>query len=186
MKTFKSKPRLTLITLLFISSIAVLSSCTKNNDNNSVPPAHVMVVNTVSGSAAQDLYLNNAKITSSAVVYGQSSEYIATKPGTDNAQFFTSGSQTVNTSFSLSLSPGKYYTVYYVNNGTANTSYTTVDNMTAPQANFASVQFINFTTGLASAIDFGVSGSSKLANNVATATASGFYNVDSSKDSFSV
>ncbi|MBB3054639.1 DUF4397 domain-containing protein [Mucilaginibacter gotjawali] len=177
MKTFKLKPQFACLALLFTGLTAVLSSCHVDNVDNSAPPAHVMVVNTVQGSAAQDFYLNNKKIDSAAIAFGQYSSYVATAPGTDNAQFFNSGSQTVNNSFSLTFAPGGYYTVYYTGKNTTTTSYTTADNAAMPPANAASVQFINFNADLSSGIDFGIVGSSKIATNVTAGTASAFYTV---------
>jgi len=185
MKTFKITPRPTLITLLFLIFTGAFSSCSNNNDANSVPPAHIMVVNTVKGSAAQDFYLNNNKINSSPVAYGQYSAYAAAIAGTDNAQFFNSGTKTVNTSFSLILEPANYYTVYYTGKNTTSTTYTTVDNLSIPPANYASVQFINFNTDVSSGVDFGVVGSSKIVTNLVSGTASAFYGV-AANSSFAV
>jgi hypothetical protein len=175
MKTSKNKPLLTVLALSLISIIAVLTSCTSSNNNNDVPPAHVMVVNTVKGSAAQTLKLNNNTVNTTAVAYGQSSGYVTELPGNDNAQFFNSGSAAVNASFSVTLNPNSYYTVYYAGNDTTNTAYTAQDDLTIPASGFASVQFINFSA--VSAFDFGLVGSSKLASSVATNTASAFYSV---------
>jgi hypothetical protein len=175
MKTSKNKPVLTLLALSLISIIAVFTSCTSSNNNNDVPPAHVMVVNTVKGSAAQTLKLNNNTVNTTAVAYGQGSAYVTELPGSDNAQFFNSGSATVNASFSITLNPNSYYTIYYAGNDTTNTAYTAQDNLTIPSGGFASVQFINFSA--ASAFDFGVTGSSKIASAVATNTASAFYSI---------
>lgn len=177
METFKSKTRFTVIALLFVSTIAIFSSCTNNNDTDSVPPAHVMIVNTVAGSAGQDFYLNNVKINSPAVAYGQSTAYITTQAGTDNAQFFNSGTKTVNNSFSLTLEPGNYYTVYYTGKNTTSANYTTLDNVSTPPAGSASIQFINFNADVSSGLDFGVVGASKIASNVLSGSASAYYSV---------
>ena len=177
MKNLKKLPQLTVFALSFICILMALSSCVKSSTNNDVPPAKVMVVNTVSGSASQYLELNGNKVNTTAVAYGQTSGYLSALPGTYNGQFINSTSATVNTSFSVTLQPSTYYTIYYTGNDTVKSSFVAQDMVNAPSGSQAAVQFINFSTAIKSAIDISVTGGNKVITNLADGLASTYYAV---------
>lgn len=178
MKIIKSKSRLTLLTLLFAGITGLFASCSKDDSNTTSAYASVKIVNAVRGSAAQDLYIDNTKLNTSAVAYGQSSDFLSAKSGDHQAKFTNTGSATANTAFTLSLQGSGHYTIYYTGNDTTNTSFTTQNDITAPAAGKAKVRFIQLSTALASAVDFGVTGSSKLATSLTYKAVTAYYEVD--------
>jgi len=170
---FKSTKTLSLLfsaaTLLTVS----FSSCHKD-DNVSVT-AYVMAVNSAQASAPQDFYVDNSKVNTSAIAYTQNTEYLSVNSGSRNVQFKTSGSATVNSTSTISFSPGTYNTVYFTDNGSATA---TQDDRTPPQSGKARVRFINLSSAITGSVDFGLSAGNKLVTNLANKVASAYYEVD--------
>ena len=179
MKTASNKSRnlrslsLSIVAVVFLA--LVLSSCSKKNDANENMSAYVKVTNAAEGSAAQDFYLDDKKLTASAVTYGSSSDFVAASTGNHQGKFEDSGTTTVNTSFSLSLQAGKYYSVFYAD-GKSYGSFE--DDRTAPQSGKIRVRFINLCSALSTAADFGITTGSKIASNLAYKAASVYYDID--------
>jgi Domain of unknown function (DUF4397) len=168
-----------LFILLFVGTAAAFTSCTKDNNSDNTPAAHVRIVNAFEGSASQDLYLDNAKVNSSAVAYAQNTDYLSAPAGGHTAKFTNSGSATANVAFSVSLQASNYYTVYYTTNDTAKSAFVTHDNATAaPSSGKAKVRFVQLSSAAASAVDFGIATSTKLVTNLAYKVISDYYEVD--------
>jgi len=174
------KPASLLFSAIILVSTA-FTSCTKDKANTSLS-AYVQVANSAEGSAPQDFYLDNSKVTTSAVAYGQSSTFIESSAGDRMGAFKNTGSATTNTSVNLSLSAGKYYTVFYVD---GNTHTTVQDDRTAPPSGKARIRFINLSSALSSNVDFALSGGAKLASAIGFKGVSEYYDVDPAS-SFSV
>jgi len=171
----KTPKNLLFTALMACLAICVLSisSCSKGSDSVGVS-AYVMAVNSAQASAPQDFYVDNAKANGSAMAYTQNSGYITVSSGSHNAQFRTSNTTTVNTSFSLSASPGAYYTVFYTDDNTA-TSYQ--DDRTQPQSGNARVRFINVSSALNSNVDFTTSTGTAVVSKLAYKAASAYTEV---------
>lgn len=178
MKTaFKFKNlRLLSLSIIVLSSLAlILSSCSKKHDENENMSAFVKVTNAAEGSAAQDFYLDNTKLTASSVAYGSSSDFLTASTGNHQGKFEDSGTTTVNTSLALSLQPGKYYSVFYAD-GKSYGSFE--DDRTMPQSGKIRVRFINLSSAVNTAVDFGITTGSKIASNLAYKAASTYYDID--------
>jgi hypothetical protein len=166
-----------LFTLLFISAAMLFTACKKDN-GGSTASAHIRIVNAFQGSAAQDLYLDNVKVNSSAVAYAQNTDYMSAVAGSHTAKFANSGSTTANVSFSLALKASGYYTVYYTSNDTTKSAVVTQDRTTSAVTGKAKVRFVLLSSAAASAVDFGISNASKLVTNLAYKVVSDYYTVD--------
>jgi hypothetical protein len=179
-KTPRSLSFLSFMLLLAVTATCLVS-CSKNNDAVGVS-AYVMASNSAQASAPQDFYVDNSKANGSAIAYTQSTSFITVGSGSHQAQFKTSTTASVNTTFSLSLSPGNYYSVFYSDDHTATTAQ---DDRTAPQSGNARVRFINLSTALSSNIDFAAKGGAKIVSALAYKTASA-YNEVSAATTFSL
>jgi hypothetical protein len=178
MKTFSNSKKLRSLSLslfAFMLLAMTFASCSKDNSNNNLS-AYVQVTNSAEASAPQDFYVDNVKVTTSAVAYGSSSTFLATKTGNHQAMFENSGTSTANASFSMSLEAGKYYSVFYAS-GNSYGSYQ--DDRTAPQTGKARVRFINLSSALSSNVDFAATSGAKLVSNLSYKAASAYYDVDS-------
>lgn len=154
-----------------------LSSCTKDNTELDAE-AFVRVVNAAEGSQAQDFYLDSTKLTSSAVAYTQNSGYITTTNGNKLGRFKTSGTATVNSSATVNIKGGKYYTIYYTGGTSSSASYTTTDEQVAASANKAKVRFVHLSSAAANKVDLAIQGGAKIISNLAYKSASAYQEVD--------
>ncbi len=169
------------ILMCFIACAVIVSSCSKDdNDAMLSGEAKVMIVNSASGSAAQDFYLDNTKVNAQAVAYSQSTAYISTSAGYGRkGEFRNTGSASANFTGNVDILPGKNYTFFYITkaDGTGNSSVVFSDETTSSSTTKARVRFINLAGGLSSA-NFLITGGSTLASNVAFGAASGYNDVD--------
>ncbi|QKJ28584.1 DUF4397 domain-containing protein [Mucilaginibacter mali] len=186
MKTFKHTLQFKYLFLLVLFAIAALSSCKKDDSNAGISgSAYVMITNAAEGSSAQDFYLDNAKLNASAVAYTQSSSYLTASSGNRAAQFTNSGSTTANASFSMSLSGGQYYSVYYTGSASSNSYVVAQDDQSAPASGKAKVRFIHLASAAAStAVDFGISATNKLVTGLAYKAVSAYNTVDANTTFF--
>jgi hypothetical protein len=166
----------TLIAVAAVSIVACISACSKNNDSiGASTSAYVMATNTAEASDAQDFYSDNKKVNTSALAYTQSTAYVNVKAGNHTLQFKSNVSATVNSSTTLNTQAGKYYSVFYTDD---KSTVTTTDDHTAPKSGKARVRFINLSSALNSAIDFGITGGNKVITNLAYKTASAYSDID--------
>ena len=132
MKTSKNLRQTYSGLLLAFAAVAGLTSCSSNGEITA--DAYVRIVNSSESAPPQDFYLDSTKVNSSAVVYGQNTDYITTNSGNRKARFKTSGTTTVNSSSDVSISAGNHYTVYYTGGSSSSANYTTEDNLVTPAA----------------------------------------------------
>lgn len=165
---------------LAIALIALtsFSSCTSDEDLVTAE-AYVRIVNASEGSTPQDFYLDDTKINSNAVAYTQSSAYLTTTNGNKVGSFKSNGSATVNSSATLNIGGGRYYTVYYTGEASGSTGFvTTIDEQVAASANKAKVRFVHLSSAAANKVDLAIQGGAKLISDLAYKSASAYQEVD--------
>lgn len=183
MKTFKQlgKIRFVKILMSFIAGAIILSSCSKDDNEDLLSgEAKVKIVNSASGSVAQDFYLDNTKVNAEAVAYSQSTGYIVTPAGYGRkAEFKNSGSTTANFTGYVDIMPNKNYTFFYTTkaDGTGSGSAVFSDEITSSSTTKARVRFVNLASGLNSA-NFLITGGATLASNIAFGAASAYNDID--------
>lgn len=177
----EKKIRFGKILLTMVGVVMLSSSCSKDDDGLTLEGnAKVMIVNSASGSSAQDFYLDNNKVNSEAVAYNQSTAYISTSSGNARkAEFRNSGSASANFTGNVDLSPNENYTFFYTRtaDGTGKSSVVFKDEQSYSSSTKAKVRFVNLAGGLASA-NLLVTGGATFASNVAYGTASAFNEVN--------
>lgn len=180
MRTSRNTLEFKYLFLLIIITLAALSSCKKDNDDQINGQASIMVTNAAEGSAAQDLMLDNATVSGSTVAYAHSSNYLNVKSGNHQAKFVNSGSATANATFNLSLQSGQHYSIYYTGDASTSSSsyFVTQDDLSAPASGKAKVRFVHLSSAAASTIDLGIATGNKIITGLAYRTASAYYNVD--------
>jgi hypothetical protein len=166
----------TLFAVVALALATCLSACKKDNQGPTMTTAsaYVMATNSAEASDAQDFYSDNNKVNTSALAYSQSTAYIDVKAGNHQLQFKSSANATVNSSATLNAGSGKYYSVFYTDD---KSTVTTTDDHTAPQTGKARVRFINLSSALNAAVDFGITGGSKVVTSLAYKTASAYNDV---------
>ncbi len=176
MKTKFNLPSPKLLSILFSTALLAtvcLSSCKKNDNNQAGISANVMAVNAAQGSAAQDFYVDNNKLSTSAITYAQNTNYISISNGSHTAEF--RNSTTVNSSVGVNFAPGSYNTIYFTNN---NETVVTQDDRTPPPSGKARIRFVHLASAVTGAVDIGLATGNKLVTNLAYKAASAYYDVD--------
>ncbi len=176
--------RMNRVSIFFVALTALtvfLASCSKSDDDDVLTgEAKVMIVNSASGSAAQDFYLENVKVNTEAVAYSQSTAYISTPAGySRKAEFRDGGSATANFTGYLDILPNKSYTFFYTTgaDGTGKSSAVFTDEITSSSTTKARVRFVNLAAGLTTA-NFLIADGATVASNVAFGAASAYSDVD--------
>jgi len=143
MKTFYKKTP-TILTMICLGLI-LISSCKKDEPEDIVyGNAKIRVVNTVPNSAAQDFYQGEAKISTSSVTYGNSSDYLTVKAGKSTVSFRNSGTTTVSAVGTIGANTDGVYTLFYYTNGNGGGEVDGfADDNTAPATGKARVRFIS-------------------------------------------
>jgi len=176
---FNTKPSRTLSIILSVALLTtIFSSCSKKDDYQYDPNVlSIAVTNAASASLPQDVYFGNAKLNATPLAYSQTVGYVNIT-GSPTISFKNTGTADVNASSTTSLSPGKYYMVYYTD---AKDIAVFVNERTAPQSGKARIRFINLTTAVGSAVDFGISGGGKIVSGLTYKAASSYQDVDPTK-----
>ncbi|SMC49863.1 DUF4397 domain-containing protein [Pedobacter africanus] len=164
-----------------VSAVILLSSCSKKNDPQPEPvgEARVKHVNCVEGSAAQDLYINDTKKTTTAVAYGSNSDYLVFTSGVNVFASMNTGTTTANaTSQQVSVPIGAYITaLYYKKSGGTLAMGLLGDDMTTVTGK-AKVRFINLNGFLAANVAVGITGGVNLIPAVQYESFSDYIQVD--------
>ncbi|GAA4922248.1 DUF4397 domain-containing protein [Mucilaginibacter defluvii] len=181
MKMFNQLRNAKILSLSCVILAAVsFTSCDKNDDENvDTDSASVRITNAVEGSLSQEVYVGGTKLNTSAVAYGETSNYIQTASGDNKTvQFRNVGSSSANVSFNVDLDDDKYYSLYYAGNADAKTYVVAEDDRKAPTAGKAKVRFIHLASAVQSNVDLGVSATSKLFTDVAYKAVTTYKEVD--------
>jgi hypothetical protein len=142
------------IMVIVLAVPLLLVSCKKNDDEViTYGNAKFRLVNAVQGSAAQDFYQGDTKISTTAVAYNQASDYLTLKAGVSVVSFKSAGTQEVNATGSIGINTDINYTVFYAKNSTGSGEITGYpENNSTPPAGKTAVRFVNLGTGLTSSI----------------------------------
>lgn len=169
-----------LITRVAVAAAVIfsVSSCSKDDDNDSMMNAKLSFVNTVEGSAAQDIFINDSKVSTSAVAYGSSSNEISTTAGNKTISFKNANSATVTASAEVNTNVNSSHTAFLVKqaNGTMGISLYANDNTAA--SGKAKVRFINVAPMLTSTINVTTSTGTNLISALAFKAASAYQTID--------
>jgi len=167
--------------LLFASAAllfaACLSSCSKKDDSAAASTASsfVLAVNAAEGSDSLNFYADNNKLTTTALPYTASTEYVDVKAGTHQLSFKSTGTGAVSSSAALTAAAGKYYTAFYVDD---KSTLVIPDDRTTPDSAKARIRFVNLSSGINSAVDIGITDSAKMVSGLAYKTASAYSSVN--------
>lgn len=171
-------PKIFVLLAALLAFVVLISSC--KDDDPAEGQAQVMIVNSASGSAAQDFYLDNVKVNSQAVAYSENSGYISTQSGDDRkAEFRNTGSTAVNWTSNVDINAGEKYTFFFTTSSNSSNSNGLVlkDDTAAPSSGKAKVRFVNLAQGYLTA-NLLITGGAAWASNTVFGTASDFMNVD--------
>lgn len=166
--------------ILFSSlSIIALSSCKKHDPDIIVNgQAKVKVVNaSLLADAHQDVYLDNEKLTSVALAFGETSEYVKIPSGNRSVSY--TGSNNTSTDTSLNFTPSITYTTFLVTNKQGKLEIVSYeDNLSNTESGKAKIKLINLTPTFDTGINVMVQGGTQFVNGLPFKEASNYFTVD--------
>lgn len=163
-----------------------LSSCS-DDDISTGESVNVKIVNAAESSPAQDVFIEDVKVNSSALGYLESTGYITTtNSGNDRKiEARTSGSNDVFATEEEDLKSNKNYTFFITGTGSSADIEITEDDLTAPASGKAKVRFVHVSSMSSEKVDI-YSGTTKIAAGVERGDVSRFQQIDGGLTSIGV
>lgn len=169
-------------TLLAAVLFSIFSSCEKDEverDGTIVGEAKIRLINASQRSSAVDFYLNDAKINSAALAYGEGSEYIKIASGTKTTKV-NSGTSILETGVGFNFVPTFSYTSFFVEDKDgAGEILTFEDNLGAVESGKSRIRFINLSPNFSNSIHVSLTGGELLVNALPFKASSGYFMVQS-------
>lgn len=171
---YRSKLFFLLITLFSIG----FSSCKKNNPDEVVKgQARLKIVNASPADVNQDVYLDDEKLTTSALAFGETSEYVKIPSGNRNVSYTSANNRSIDTS--LNFTPSITYTAFLVTNKKGELEIVNYeDNLSNTESTKAKIKLINLTPTFSTGINVMVQGGTQFVNGLAFKDASNYFTVD--------
>lgn len=156
MKIYNNLPKLLLLLVALCST--GLSSCKKNNPGEVVNgQAKLKMVNASLAEDHQDFYLDNEKLTSSALAFGETSEYVKIPSGNRSVSYTGTNDTGIDTS--LNFTPSITYTTFLVTNKKGELEIVNYeDNLSNTESTKVKIKLINLTPSFATGINVMVQG----------------------------
>ncbi|WP_461788083.1 DUF4397 domain-containing protein [Pedobacter sp.] len=169
-----------LTTRLAVAAAVVLSitSCKKDDNDDMMMNTQLSFVNTVEGSAAQDVYINDLKVNTSAVAYGSALTDISTSSGSKTISFKNTGSATVTASANVEANANSSQTAFLVKQANGNLAVSTYANDNTTTSGKVRVRFINVAPMLSSTINVATTTGTNLISALAFRVASAYQTID--------
>ncbi|WP_412467867.1 DUF4397 domain-containing protein [Pedobacter sp. KLB.chiD] len=165
--------------ILFIAIFGIsLSSCKKNNPDEVVNgQAKLKVVNASAADVHQDFYLDNEKLTTSALAFGETSEYVKIPSGNRSVSY--TGTSNKSTDTSLNFTPSITYTAFLVTNKKGELEIANYeDNLSNTESAKAKIKLINLTPTFATGLNVMVQNGIQFVNGLVFKEASNYFTVD--------
>lgn len=161
----------------FIGSIFM--ACTKDKNTTKIldGSANLMAVNASPDAKPADFYWGDTKMTTTALSYGDHSNYVITPSGTRKAEFRSKENNAVLASADLNLVDKTNYTAFLAGNVATANIVLVADDLTAPAAGRAKVRFVNLSPD-ETKLDIRVIGGNKVAVGRDYKSVSNFIEVD--------
>ncbi|GAA4198229.1 hypothetical protein GCM10022289_06660 [Pedobacter jeongneungensis] len=165
--------------ILFISLATFgLTSC-KKNDGGEVAKgqAKVKMVNASLADVHQDVYMDNEKLTTVALAFGETSEYLKVPSGSRSVSY--TGTNNTTTDTSLNFTPSITYTTFLVTNKKGELEIVSYeDNLSNTESTKAKIKLINLTPNFTTGINVMVQAGTQFVNGLLFKEASNYFTVD--------
>jgi hypothetical protein len=159
----------------------LLSSCLKNKNDYYAPPvAYVSFVQASPDEPALDFYLNNNKVNSVPLIYGENIDYFRAYTGTRTVNIYNQGSMSKIFSDTIHLNQDVAYSLFLANTAAHPEIVLLTDSLSRPASGQASIRFVNLSPD-APAVDLAVKDSVALVSNKAYKGSSSFLPVQGNK-----
>jgi len=170
--------RSTVLILLIAACSISFSSCKKDNPAEVAKgQAKLKMVNASTADVHQDFYLDNEKLTTSALAFGETSDYVKIPSGNRSVSY--TGTNSTATDTSLNFTPSITYTAFLVTNKKGELEIVNYeDNLSNTESTKAKIKLINLTPAFATGINMTVQGGTQFVNGLAFKEASNYFTVD--------
>ncbi|TCD11103.1 DUF4397 domain-containing protein [Pedobacter frigidisoli] len=163
--------------ILFMSIAISVFSCKKHNpDEVAIGEAKMKVVNAVQTEVNQDVYVDDTKLTTVALAFGETSNYIKIPSGNRSVSFKGS---TNPTNAALNFTPSITYTTFLVSNRAGVREIVNYeDNLSNNEPTKAKIKLISLTSFFNTGINVSVQAGTQFVNNLAFKEASTYFTVE--------
>ncbi|WP_316832183.1 DUF4397 domain-containing protein [Pedobacter aquatilis] len=177
MKIYTKRVSLSSLLTPFICLIA-LSSCSKKNPDVIVNgQAKLKVINAVQTETKQDVFIDNEKLTTSALAFGEASDYVKIPSGNRNISYV--GSNNLNTDASVNFTPSITYSTFLVSDRNGNREILSFeDNLSNTDMATAKFRVINLTPYFNTGINVSIQTGSPFVNAILYKEASNYFNLE--------
>lgn len=165
------------IFLFLLCSVFLL--CCKKNDPNVVVQgqAKIKVINAVQSEAKQDVYIDNSKMTTAALSFGETSEYVKVQSGSRSVSFV--GSNNLNTDTNLNFTPSLTYSTFLVADRDGKKEIINYeDNLSISDMTTAKIRVVNLTPYFNTGVNVSVQTGSPFINALLFKEASNYFTVE--------
>ncbi|MES2650087.1 MAG: DUF4397 domain-containing protein [Bacteroidota bacterium] len=171
--------------LLFpVVVFSLFSSCKKDTIEGGgtvLGEAKIKLINASQGSSSIDFYVDNAKINSSSLAYGEGSEYIKIASGTKTTKV-NQGMGALETAAGYNFVPTFSYTSFFVEDKEGVGEILTLeDNLGAVESDKSRVRFVNLSPNFTNAINVSLVGGELIVNALPFKASSSYFLVQSGK-----
>jgi hypothetical protein len=143
---------------LLVAAIVLVSSCKKDDTNDDLSQANVVVTHASPDAPGVDLLVDNVKQNSAALTYPANTGYLKVTSGTRNIKVNVTGTTNTVIEADLALTKDMNYTVFAVDSVSKISALVLTDDLTAPAAGKAHVRFVHLSPN-APAVDIAVASS---------------------------
>lgn len=177
MKIFKKRVSITQAVLLAICFLCITSCSKKDPDLIVQGQAKIKVTNAVQTETKQNVFIDNEKLTSAALTFGETSDYLTIPSG--NRSLSYQGSNNLNTSANLNFTPSLTYSTFLVSDRNANREIVSYeDNLSTSDMTTAKIRLINLTPNFATGINVTVQAGAQFVNGLMFKEASNYFSLE--------
>jgi hypothetical protein len=138
----------------------LLVSCNKDDNDDNMAQARIMVVHASPNAPAVDVRVNN-QVALTNVAYPSNSAYTAVNAGSTNVKVSPTGTMTYVIDANVTVDANSSYSIFAVDSVARIKAAVVTDNLSAPAAGKAHVRFFHFSPN-APAVDIAVAGGAVL------------------------
>ncbi len=125
----------------------------------------------------QDVYIDNEKLTSASLTFGETSDYLTIPSGNRNLSY--QGSNNLNTSTNLNFTPSLTYSTFLVSDRNANREIVSYeDNLSISDMTTAKIRLINLSPNFATGINVTVQAGAQFVNGLLFKEASNYFSLE--------
>lgn len=164
---------------LFIVCSVFLLCCKKHDPNIVVQgQAKIKVINAVQSEIKQEVYVDNSKMTTTALSFGETSEYAKIQSGSRSISFV--GTNSLNTDTNLNFTPSLTYSTFLIADRDGKKEIINFeDNLSISDMTTAKIRVVNLTPYFNTGVNVSIQTGSPFINALLFKEASNYFTVES-------